>query len=57
MKNTLLVAAVGEAAIAVADKITLPSAEEIQAIGQLVLQIIVAVATIWKMFKKEKPKQ
>jgi hypothetical protein len=55
--NTLLTAAAGTAAVEVADKVTMPAPEDVQSIGQLIIQVIIGIVTIWKMVKKPKPKK
>lgn len=51
---TILTAAVGAAAVEVTGAVTMPTPEEIQSVGQLAIQAIIALITIWKLVKKPK---
>jgi hypothetical protein len=56
--NTLLTGTIGAAAVQVADQVTMPTPEDVQTIGQLLIQLAIGIVTIWKMVKKPKaPKQ
>lgn len=54
--NTLLTGAVGTAAVEIADKVQMPAPEDVQSIGQLLIQLIIGAITIWKMLKKPRSK-
>lgn len=54
--TTLLTAAVGATAVEVTGHVGLPTPEEIQSVGQLALQAIIAIITIYKLVKKPKKK-
>jgi hypothetical protein len=55
MKDTIIKAVTGEVAIigtsAVASAVVIPTAEEVQSIGQLIIQAIIGIVTIWKVLK------
>jgi hypothetical protein len=56
--NTLLTGTIGAVAVQVADQVTMPTPEDVQTIGQLLIQLVIGIVTIWKMVKKPKaPKQ
>ena len=55
--NTLLTGSVGTLAVTLADQVSMPAPEEVQSFGQLLIQLIIGVITIWKMIKKPKPKE
>jgi hypothetical protein len=56
--NTLLTGTIGTAAVQIADQVTMPAPEDIQSVGQLLIQVIIGIITIWKMVKKPKaPKE
>lgn len=52
--NTLLTGTIGTAAVQIADQVTMPAPEDIQSVGQLLIQVIIGIITIWKMVKKPK---
>lgn len=52
--GTLLTAAVGATAVEVAGAVNMPTPDEIQGVGQLAIQVIIALITIWKLVKKPK---
>jgi hypothetical protein len=52
--GTILTAAVGTAAVEVTGAVNMPTPEEIQSVGQLALQAIIAIITIYKLVKKPK---
>lgn len=52
--STLLTAAVGETAIAATGLTELPTPDNVQSIGQLIIQAIIAIITVWKLVKKPK---
>jgi hypothetical protein len=58
MKDTIIKAVTGEVAIigtsAVASVVTIPTADEVQSIGQLIIQAIIGIVTIWKVLKDRK---
>jgi hypothetical protein len=58
MKDTLIKGISGEVAIigtsAVAGVVEIPTAEEVQSIGQLIIQAIIGIVTIWKVLKDRK---
>jgi len=57
MKNTidtLLIGGTGIAATLGVDA-AIPTPDEISMIGQLIIQLVIGLATLWKMFKKPKP--
>jgi len=51
--NTILVAATGLGATLGAAQI-IPTPDEISMIGQLLIQLAIGIATIWKLFKDRK---
>lgn len=57
-KPTLLTAGVGELLVAATGAIhevaTIPTPEEVQTVGQLLIQLIIGIVTIWKLVKKPK---
>lgn len=40
-----------------ATEMAVPSPDEVQSIGQLIIQTIIGIITIWKLLKKPKPKK
>jgi hypothetical protein len=58
MKDTIIKAATGEVAIlatsAMATAVEIPTADEVQSIGQLIIQAIIGIVTIWKVLKDRK---
>jgi hypothetical protein len=52
--NTFLTGAVGTTAVEIADKVQMPAPEDVQSIGQLLIQLVIGIITIWKMVKKPK---
>lgn len=58
MKDTLIKGISGEVAIigtsAVAGVVEIPTADEVQSIGQLIIQAIIGIVTIWKVLKDRK---
>ena len=50
--NTIATGVMGAGAVELADKI--PTADEIQNYGQLLIQLVIGIFTIWKMFRKKK---
>jgi hypothetical protein len=56
MKNisTLLIASAGEAAVAVTGAVEMPTPQDVQSVGQLIIQAIIALITVWKLVKKPK---
>jgi hypothetical protein len=49
---TLLTAVAGETAVTIAGAI--PTPDQVQNVGQLIIQAIIALITIWKLVKKPK---
>lgn len=52
--GTILTAAIGATAVEVTGAVELPTPEQVQSIGQLALQAIIAIITIYKLVKKPK---
>lgn len=59
-KPTLLTAGVGELLVlatgAVNEVASIPTPETVQTIGQLLIQLVIGIVTIWKLVKKPKNK-
>jgi hypothetical protein len=55
--NTLLTAGIGNMGVVIASSAELPTPAEVQSIGQLIIQAIIAIVTVWKLVKKPKPTQ
>lgn len=55
--NTLLTAVIGEGAITATSMAPIPSSDDVQNIGQLIIQAIIAIITVWKLVKKPKPNE
>ena len=57
-KPILLTAGVGELLVTAAGSVnevaSIPTPEEVQTIGQLLIQLIIGIVTIWKLVKKPK---
>ena len=56
MKNTILTAITGETLVlltGVTDTVV-PAPEEVQNVGQLIIQVIIGIITVWKLLKKPK---
>jgi hypothetical protein len=53
---TLLTGSVGVAGVEVAQTVAtnIPTPEEVSTIGQLLIQIIIGIVTVWKLVKKPK---
>jgi hypothetical protein len=53
---TLMTGTVGVATVEVTEAVatTIPSPEEVSSIGQLLIQIIIGIVTVWKLIKKPK---
>lgn len=53
---TLMTGSVGVATVQVTEAVatTIPSPEEVSSIGQLLIQIIIGIVTVWKLIKKPK---
>ena len=53
---TLMTGSVGVASVQVTEAVatTIPSPEEVSSIGQLLIQIIIGIVTVWKLIKKPK---
>jgi len=58
MKDTIITAVVGNAAIlatgAATEIVSLPAPEEIQSIGQLIIQAIIGIITVIRVLKDRK---
>ena len=54
---TILTAVLGETAVAATAAMELPTPDEVQSVGQLIIQAIIAIITVWKIVKKPKDKQ
>lgn len=58
MKDTLIKGITGEMAIigtsAVASVVEIPTPDEIQSFGQLIIQAIIGIITIWKVLKDKR---
>ena len=54
--NTLLTGSLGAGLVEVTQA-AIPAPDEIQSIGQLLIQLIIGIVTIWQMIKKPKPKK
>lgn len=55
--NTLLTSAVGQGAVVATAMADIPTPAEVQSIGQLIIQAIIAIITVWKLVKKPKPNE
>ncbi len=55
--NTLLTGTIGAVAVQAGDQVTMPTPEDVQTIGQLLIQLVIGIVTIWKMVKKPKAKK
>lgn len=53
---TLMTGTVGVATVQVTEAVAtnIPSPEEVSSIGQLLIQIIIGIVTVWKLIKKPK---
>jgi hypothetical protein len=57
MKDTLITALTGNVAIIGTNVVasqTIPSPDEIQSIGQLIIQAIIGIITVWRVLKDKK---
>jgi hypothetical protein len=54
MRQTILTAITGESLLTIAGAAEIPPTDEIQNVGQLVIQLIIGIITIWKLVKKPK---
>jgi hypothetical protein len=54
--ETILTGGIAQGTILMADSIPMDSGD-VQNIGQLIIQIIVGIVTVWKLVKKPKPKK
>jgi hypothetical protein len=54
--TTILTGTLGVAGVEVAEQVatTVPGPEEVQSIGQLIIQVVIGIITIWKLLKKPK---
>lgn len=52
--GTILTAILGATAVEVTGSVDLPTPDQVQSVGQLALQAIIAIITIWKLIKKPK---
>lgn len=57
--GTLLTAGIGEIAVATTGVVaeTMPTPDDVQTIGQLLIQLIIGAITVWKLIKKPKDKK
>lgn len=53
-KTTLLTATVGEVLVTATGAIEPPSPDEVQTFGQLIIQIIIGIVTVWKLWRDGK---
>ena len=53
---TLMTGSVGVATVQVTEAVatSIPTPEEVSSIGQLLIQIIIGIVTVWKLIKKPK---
>jgi hypothetical protein len=53
---TLMTGTVGVATVEVTEAVatSMPTPEEVSSIGQLLIQIIIGIVTVWKLVKKPK---
>ena len=53
---TLLTGSIGVATVQVTEAVAqnIPTPEEVSSIGQLLIQIIIGIVTVWKLVKKPK---
>jgi hypothetical protein len=53
---TLMTGTVGVATVEVTEAVAtnIPTPEEVSSIGQLLIQIIIGIVTVWKLIKKPK---
>lgn len=60
MKSTILTAVGGEVLVAATGAVNevaqLPTPDEVQTVGQLLIQLVIGIVTIWKLLKKDKTK-
>lgn len=52
--GVLLTAVAGETAVALTGAVQMPTPDEVQSVGQLIIQAIIALITVWKLVKKPK---
>jgi hypothetical protein len=52
--STILTAVAGETAVALTGAVDMPTPDEVQSVGQLIIQAIIALITVWKLVKKPK---
>ena len=57
--GTLLTGVAGNVGVMLTTQVTenIPSPEEVQTIGQLLIQLVIGIVTIWKLIKKPKNKE
>lgn len=57
--STLLVGGVGQVGVMLSTQVAeaIPSPEDVQTIGQLLIQLVIGIVTIWKLVKKPKDKK
>lgn len=57
-RTTLLTAGAGELLVAATGAINevaaMPTPDEVQTVGQLLIQLVIGIVTIWKLLKKPK---
>ena len=60
MRSTILTAVGGEVLVAATGAVNevaqLPTPDEVQTVGQLLIQLVIGIVTIWKLLKKDKTK-
>lgn len=56
--GTIMTAVAGNVGVMLTTQVTenIPSPEEVQTIGQLLIQLVIGIVTIWKLVKKPKNK-
>lgn len=52
--STILTAVAGETAVALTGAVEIPTPDQVQSVGQLIIQAIIAIITVWKLIKKPK---
>jgi hypothetical protein len=56
--GTIMTAVAGNVGVMLTTQVAenIPSPEEVQTIGQLLIQLVIGIVTIWKLIKKPKDK-
>ena len=54
--NTILTGILGVSTVEVTEVVaqSVPTPEEVSSIGQLLIQIVIGIVTVWKLLKKKK---